>query len=90
MTAKSKSKNIGKGKGHSFIQEIADWQAPARVVCTSCGSVWEGEEMIGTANGLEAYIMQGYDPKPCPACVAAGRTVGFSGEFDFDGDDNGS
>lgn len=72
------------GKGHSFIQEIAEWQQPTKIVCPICGSVWEGEVMIGTANGMEAYIMQGYDPKPCPDCVNAGRTVGFSGEFDFD------
>lgn len=72
------------GKGHSFMQEIAEWQQPDRLVCPICGNVWEGEMMIGFAYGMEAYIMQGYDPKPCPDCIANGRTVGFSGEFNFD------
>jgi len=76
-------KGKAKTRGHSFIQGLADWQAPEKIVCPICGSVWEGEVRIGTSDSLEAYIQLGYDPKPCPDCVANGRTVGFSGEFNF-------
>lgn len=57
-----------------------------RIVCPICGAVWEGGTSIGLATSMESYIMQGYDPVACPDCEAAGRSVGFSGEFNFDGD----
>ncbi len=80
---RGKSKSTGKTRGFGSVLELENQN---RLVCPICGAVWEDGTAIGFATSMEAYIQQGYDPKACPDCVAAGRTVGFSGEFDFDED----
>lgn len=55
----------------------------ANIVCPSCGLVWKDGKPYDHADSIEDWVAYGYDPVACPDCMAKGKTVGFSGEFDF-------